>query len=228
MKCSYCRETINRNLSLKEIFVLKKISENQLCSTCQSKFELLPEDDICYGCHRISKRKYCSDCLKWQEKYPTYSFHHEALYAYNESMHEWFEDYKFRGNYLLRYCFSEEVRKYFKQKSKCLVIPLPISGKRMSERGFNQVEGILDAAGVTYQSCLIRKTDSKPQAQKTRQERLQLQQPFELTEEGKEIVRNQSIILVDDIYTTGRTIFHAAQVLLENKPQNLYTFSIAR
>lgn len=228
MNCSYCSELISKNLSLKEIFLFNKLFRHQLCLTCQSKFALLPKENLCYGCHRLSKEDYCGDCLKWQRKYPTYFFHHEALYSYNDSMHEWFEEYKFRGNYLLRHSFSEQVRKYFRDKKEFIVIPLPISAQRMSERGFNQVEGILEAAGVDYQACLVRKKDGKPQAKKTRRERLQLQQPFELTEAGKEIVRNQSIILVDDIYTTGRTIFHAAQVLLENNPKKLYTFSISR
>lgn len=228
MNCSYCNGFCSKILSFKEIFLLKKITTPLLCLTCQSKFDLLPKENVCYGCHRLSKKKYCEDCLKWQKIYPAYSFHHEALYRYNNNMHKWFEEYKFRGNYRLRYSFSDEVRNYFKEKHDFIVIPLPISAERLSTRGFNQVVGILDAAGVTYQSYLVRTQESKPQAQKTRQERLKLQQPFELTKIGKEKVRNQSIIIVDDIYTTGRTIFHAAQILLENQPLKLYTFSLSR
>lgn len=228
MNCNYCGEHINKILSLKKIFWLEKLAQNELCINCQSKFKLLPNDNVCYGCQRPSETEYCGDCLRWKKKYPTYFFHHEALFFYNNAMHEWFKEYKFHGNYLLRFSFSEYVKNYFKKKSEFIVIPLPVSEKRMQERGFNQVEGILDAAGVDYCPCLIRKKDNKPQAQKTRKERLELQQPFEITEEGRRIVENQCIILVDDIYTTGRTIFHAAQVILENQPKKLYTFSLSR
>lgn len=105
---------------------------------------------------------------------------------------------------------------------------MPISQERMAVRGFNQVEGLLEAAGVDYQPYLVRFADGHSQVTKTRSERLQLVQPFELTKEGQKAVSNKSVLLVDDIYTTGRTIFHGAQVILENHPAELYTFSLAR
>ncbi|MGX7200732.1 ComF family protein [Enterococcus plantarum] len=105
---------------------------------------------------------------------------------------------------------------------------MPISTERMKSRGFNQVEGLLDAANICYQPYLVRFADSLSQVQKTRKERMALKRPFKLTLEGQKAVLNKDILLVDDIYTTGRTIFHAAQVILENDPSKLYTFSIAR
>ncbi|OJG75274.1 comF family protein [Enterococcus quebecensis] len=143
-------------------------------------------------------------------------------------MQEWFEEYKFKGNYTLRYSFTSFLQAYFKKKKNVLVIPMPISKERMEIRGFNQVEGLLEAANISYQPYLVRVTDGLSQVQKTRTERLTLKQPFKLTKEGQAAVANSDILLVDDIYTTGRTIFHAAQIILENQPSKLYTFSIAR
>ena len=37
---------------------------------------------------------------------------------------------------------------------------------------------------------------------------MRLQQPFAIQKENQKI-KNCSVILVDDIYTTGRTLFHA-------------------
>lgn len=105
---------------------------------------------------------------------------------------------------------------------------MPISTERMKVRGFNQVEGLLSAAKIPYQPYLVRFADGTSQVQKTRQERMELKQPFKLTPEGEKAILNKDILLVDDIYTTGRTIFHGAQVILENNPARLYTFSIAR
>ncbi|MEI5991745.1 hypothetical protein A5881_003284 [Enterococcus termitis] len=228
MKCNYCRQTITRNLAIKEIFLPKKIMSEQLCSQCVEKFQLLGKKENCHGCQRQTKHTYCEDCLKWQQYYPGYDFHHEAIYIYNQAMQEWFEEYKFKGNYRLRYSFASALQRYFEKKKNFLVIPMPISTKRMEMRGFNQVEGILDAAGISYQPYLIRFAEGVSQVQKTRKERLTLQQPFKLTKEGLREVENKDILLVDDIYTTGRTIFHAAQVILEKKPAKLYTFSLAR
>lgn len=228
MRCNYCSQTISRNLTIKEIFIPKKLMSEQLCSQCVKEFQRLSKKECCYGCQRQTKERYCSDCSKWQQCYPKYDFHHEALFSYNQAMQEWFEEYKFKGNYTLRYSFVPFLRTYFKKKKNILVIPMPLSKERMSVRGFNQVEGLLEAADIVYQPYLMRVTDGVSQVQKTRKERLTLKQPFELTKEGQKAVSNKDILLVDDIYTTGRTIFHAAQVILENHPSNLYTFSIAR
>lgn len=213
---------------MKEIFLPKKIMIEQLCSQCAAKFQLLGKKEICYGCQRQTKNTYCKDCLKWQRIYPGYDFHHEAIYSYNQAMQEWFEEYKFKGNYRLRYSFASALQRYFEKKRNFLVIPMPISIERMKTRGFNQVEGILAAADISYQPYLVRFADGVSQVQKTRKERLTLQQPFKLTKEGSGEIKNKKVLLVDDIYTTGRTIFHAAQVILEKHPAKLYTFSLAR
>ncbi|MBM7689700.1 amidophosphoribosyltransferase [Enterococcus ureilyticus] len=229
MNCNYCHQTINRNLTLKEIFLPQKILSEQLCSRCMKTFQLLEKKDSCQGCQRQSTQTaYCKDCLRWQQIYPNYNFQHEALFSYNQAMQEWFELYKFKGDYRLRHSFVPYLQSYFKQKKSFLAIPMPISKERMEVRGFNQVEGLLDAAGIPYEPHLIRFAHGLSQVQKTRKERLSLKQPFKLTQEGQKAVLNRDIILVDDIYTTGRTLFHGAQVILANHPAKLYTFSLAR
>lgn len=84
-------------------------------------------------------------------------FHNAALFHYDEGMQEWMERYKFQGDYRLRTCFNEEINFYFQQHSADYIIPVPLSEKRMQERGFNQVIGLLEAADVPYTPFLIRK-----------------------------------------------------------------------
>ena len=56
---------------------------------------------------------------------------------------------------------------------------------------------------------------------------MQLQQPFAIQKKTKKI-KKCSVILVDDIYTTGRTLFHAAAVINDCYPKSLNTFTLAR
>ena len=56
---------------------------------------------------------------------------------------------------------------------------------------------------------------------------MRLQQPFAIQKKTKKI-KNCSVILVDDIYTTGRTLFHAAAVINDCYPKSLNTFTLAR
>ena len=55
---------------------------------------------------------------------------------------------------------------------------------------------------------------------------MQLQQPFAIQKENQKI-KKCSVILVDDIYTTGRTLFHAAAVINDCYPKSLNTFTRA-
>ena len=228
MYCNFCKNKIIRNLSLKEIWLPQKIITEQLCSVCSKKFKKLPTKDRCQGCFGFSDQNFCLDCLKWKKEYPNYSFHHEALFSYNQAMQEWFQEYKFKGNYLLRHSFSPLIKEYFKNKKNKIIIPVPVSKTRMSERGFNQVAGLLEVAEVSFHEWLVRDTGGKAQVLKDRKERLRLKQPFILQEKKKDKIKNQSIIIVDDIYTTGRTLFHAADIILSCSPADLYTFSLAR
>ena len=105
---------------------------------------------------------------------------------------------------------------------------MPLSEKRMQERGFNQVIGLLEAADVPYSPFLIRKEENVPQSKKTRKERMRLKQPFAIQKENQKKLKNCSVIFVDDIYTTGRTLFHAAAVINDCYLKSLNTFTLAR
>ncbi|MCA5013271.1 MULTISPECIES: ComF family protein [unclassified Enterococcus] len=228
MNCNYCRQHITRNLTLAEIFLPKRIITEQLCSQCSKKFRRLTQKDSCKGCQKQQTKELCTDCIKWQKLFPNYEFHHEALFSYDQAMQEWMEEYKFKGNYQLRHSFALDIKAYFKRKSNMIVVAVPVSKKRMASRGFNQVAGLLDAAGIAHEPYLVRFSNGLSQVQKNRQERMSLEQPFKLTEIAEQNINNKEILLVDDIYTTGRTIFHAAEVILEKRPAKLHTFSLAR
>ena len=54
-----------------------------------------------------------------------------------------------------------------------------------------------------------------------------MEQPFELrVANGK--IRNQKVLLVDDVYTTGRTLFHGAELLYKNGAEAVESLTFAR
>lgn len=85
---------------------------------------------------------------------------------------------------------------------------------------------VLQAAGIDYRSLLKKKIHLPPQAAMTRNERLAAPQPF-IIEKAQEI-KDKRVLLVDDVYTTGQTIYHAAEVLLTCQPKTITSFSFAR
>ncbi|CYU36485.1 amidophosphoribosyltransferase [Streptococcus suis] len=139
-------------------------------------------------------------------------------------MAHYFSRYKFQGDYVLRNIFAKKLRIALSQFPDYTIVPIPISQKRLSERGFNQVEGLLDATNIPYQS-LLGKYESQKQSSKNRAERLEAKQMFYLLDE-KEVP--EKILLFDDIYTTGATIQLAVELFMKIGRKEIKTFSLTR
>ena len=99
-----------------------------------------------------------------------------------------------------------------------------LSPERLLERGFNQVEGLVDAAGFSFQD-LLEKREERASSSKNRSERLATGLPF-FVKSGVTIPKK--ILLIDDIYTTGTTINRVKKLLEEAGAEDVKTFSLVR
>jgi competence protein ComFC len=224
MRCSWCQQIFARELSLLEILWPLRIPSSEKCATCSDKFLPVDSASCCKTCCQPSQE--CRDCLYWQQRYPDFQLIHRALMVYNQGMQEWLHQYKRIGDYRLRETFASEIKQAFQEMAYDVVIPIPLSQKRYQQRGFNQVEGLLQAAGVTYRPWLKKNRHLPPQAGLTREERLAVPQPFVFN--GQEEIKGKRILLVDDVYTTGQTLHHAAAALFAYQPSRIASFSLVR
>lgn len=235
MKYCYCQKSIIKNLTIKELFQPKKSSE--LCWQCAKLFTPLSTVNSCDGCQKSllesekqfvqSQKTFCTDCLYWKNRYPTYDFCHRSFFQYDEAMQAWFQQYKFIGDVRLAKTFEKQWQSLPKRFPDYLFCPIPLSNERLAQRGFNQVSQMLTEARVTFQSLLERVKHQSTQTQHSREERLAMPQPFALGVEPEQI-KQCKILLIDDVYTTGQTLFHAAACLAEHQPTKIRTFSLAR
>ncbi|SUO88871.1 ComF family protein [Streptococcus uberis] len=220
--CHICNQWIEQDLSLLEILCFQQ-KESFLCKDCERALQPI-KSQFCPRCYKVGEESICHDCLKWSEK--GYQVNHRALYVYNDKMKDYFAKYKFQGDYILKSVFSKKLAKIIKYDYKGYVlVPVPISQKRYYERGYNQVEEILKSEKLTY-TDLVLKREGKRHSHLNKREREQSENPFYLNKIEKTIPEN--ILIVDDIYTTGSTIYHIYSLLEKAGCQKIKSISIAR
>ena len=98
-----------------------------------------------------------------------------------------------------------------------VIIPIPLWKKKEKERGFNQsallAEAVSDIIGIPFENeVLIRNRKTVPQKGLSRSKRSDnLRGAFSLGKGSS--VENKKIVLVDDIYTTGSTVYECSKIL---------------
>lgn len=219
-ECLRCQQVVKKKAKFTDILLFAK-DRPSLCQHCLSSFEPISEEH-CQHCWKEGVSGSCSDCQEWEKE--GHKVSHQALFTYNSAMKDFFSAYKFQGDYLLRYAFADQLRKVLRPYKTYTIVAIPVSQEKFHIRGFNQVEAFLNAANIKFERVL-EKRDTEAQSSKTRADRLKTPQVFSI-KEGKTLP--EKILLVDDIYTTGKTLQLAKEILLQAGVKEVLTFSLSR
>ena len=234
MKCGFCSSQLIKDLPLSGVFSFQEIIFNHCCSSCYKEIAKKEESHLnkCSFCQKLieDKESICLDCCVWLDKDSDFKLKHDYLFHYNEKTKAYFQQFKFLGDIQMSRVFSNDI--YNKligfEKDDYLMIPIPLSKENLKKRGFNQVEELLISGHIPYKSILKKKTTLMNQSEKTREERLKMKQPFFVPSKNRKCLKNSKIVIIDDVYTTGRTILHAYDCLFRYKPKEIRSFSLVR
>ncbi len=229
MNCYLCNEEIKRPLTWTSLFLNKK--ESPICSDCEGKLAWIG-GETCGICSRELHEKFrqgtlCLDCVRWENdpEWAGYLTKNSSLFHYNDFMKEVIAKYKYRGDYALAEVFAFYVKEHLEKLEYDLITVIPLSEERLKERGFNQAQALLDVSEVECTPLLTR-IHTEKQSKKSRQERISLAQVFQIIDSSS--IQGKSIVIVDDIYTTGSTLRHAAKALKLAGAEKIQSLTIAR
>ncbi len=113
-----------------------------------------------------------------------------------------------------------------------MIIPVPLHHKRLLKRGFNQSYLLAREIGTTFSisvsaDVIYRKTYTSAQFSKTRaQRKANVRNIFKLRKPST--IKSKRILLVDDIMTTGATMFEASGVLKKGGAKSVVCAIAAR
>ena len=212
--CLLCATPIRIRHSFSDVF-LSRQTQQVICQSCFMQFEYI-SDRHCEVCYKPAISGVCQDCKRI--KNPVM---HHAIFHYNDFAKIYFKQYKFNGDFRLRAAFNQILRANLKGQQ---IIPIPVSAERLQSRGFNQVTGFLSSANLPY-LALLSKIETDHQSHKTRVARLSTDNPFRFETSSQ---LPDSVLIFDDIYTTGTTLKHATAIIKNAGCPRVSTFSLFR
>lgn len=112
-----------------------------------------------------------------------------------------------------------------------VVIPIPLHPKKLMKRGFNQSEkvalGLAESMGISVETKAVKRIVNTPsQTTLSRADRLEnVKDAFQVTESPS--MKEKSILLVDDVLTTGATLAVCGKALLEGGCKQIFIATIA-
>ncbi|RNC92460.1 MAG: ComF family protein [Allomuricauda sp.] len=112
-----------------------------------------------------------------------------------------------------------------------VVVPVPLHARKLRKRGYNQVTAFAKRLAFHLNSTfsdqmLIKTTDTRTQTKKNRLFRWQnVQDLYELVHPDQ--LRHKTVLLVDDVITTGATIEACAKALQKAKGITIYVATMA-
>ena len=187
---------------------------------------------VCKKCGKeveSGQMEYCYDCAR----HPKPFVQNFALLNYNSAASRSMSAIKYKGRREYLDFYSQAVCRRFaktiRRISPDVLVPVPVHPTRMRSRGFNQAELLARCIGrqLEIPVCpkgLRRTKKTLPQKQLNQQERLKnLRQAFV---PGNLPLGVRTVLLIDDIYTTGSTLEACARALKSMGVENVYGLTL--
>jgi ComF family protein len=123
------------------------------------------------------------------------------------------------------------LNRHWEVHSLDLLIPVPLHARRLRERGFNQalllVKELSRRTGIPYRKTILQKEKpTVPQVNLSGPEREKgVRGTFHVVE--KKELEGKSVLLIDDVYTTGATVNECSKVLLRGGAERVDVLTLA-
>lgn len=202
----------------------------KICLKCMDRLKLLTPP-WCMRCGKKTEEgeEYCKDCRERRHHFER----GRALYEYDSAAESIYR-FKYGGRREYADFFGEQIADYLGDFIRAVhpdgLVPIPLHKRRKAVRGYNQAGLLAEAVGrrmgiPVYHHLLVRVRNTAPQKKLNPTERQNnLKKAFNIPEND---VKLKTILVFDDIYTTGATIDEAARALKAAGAEQIYFVTLA-
>lgn len=223
--CPGCRRPLVRPL------------DRTVCDSCWDDVKLLvaPLCDQC-GDQLPKAPPTAGLCRRCTRRTPAFSVARSAG-AYEGSLRELVHAFKFEGRRQLAEPLARLMCRRGLQvlEGADAVVPVPLHPVRLLRRGFNQADDLAREVGLPVWRLLRRRRHGPPQASlPAPRRRANLRRAYTLSlrcalpESLRRSFAGKTVVLIDDVMTTGATLDACARMLLENGVRDVRALTVAR
>src|ERR687888_918603 len=187
-----------------------------VCGRCAQTLPYLPPR-VCHRCASPGPRRTaCRACARLSPALARV----RAVFAYEGVARRAVHAFKFRSGRYLAPLLGTWLRANLEQRPMHadLVVPVPLAPGRLRERGYNQAallaEQVVPLVGGPLAAALLERADRPPQQTLTANQRLaNLHGAIRCRDHDH--VRGKTVLVMDDVMTTGATLSACADALTE-------------
>lgn len=204
------------------------VSGRVWCEECNDRI-IAPKGRSCPACgFPLEKGIICSICEDWPNRVHVRPFAH-----YQKPISSAILKLKYRSDQALANEMASWLISVYHRTgwiADC-VVPVPLADVRLRQRGYNQVALIVASFAkelklLSFTNALKRVRETQPQVGLDRQERHQnVEGAFRA---DPRIVQDQSIVLIDDLLTSGATMKNCAIALLNSGAVQVFCLTVGR
>lgn len=217
--CIHCQKKLNFSNFLCQdcLTELVPLSSHNRCSHCYSEKEDV-NDLFCHKC--LTHNKIFKGCL--------------SVFDYNGVAGSIIKKLKYEDMPQLSKGAGSFMAASFLEQNwdqPDLIVPVPISFAHKIHRGYNQslllAQIISEYIKIPIVDCLKREKSSYSQAGLLKYQRERLPKECFILKKNTKI-KNKTILLIDDVYTTGKTLKNCAETLSEGSPKDIYALTFCK
>jgi len=208
-----------------------------LCKNCKTALQRVSPEQSCKICgvHLTSEFELCLNCR--EEGLKKEPDHILPLFFWGGVGSELLYAYKNRGNWGIAKYFAWEISQFIKDRSlDCdIICPVPSNPKNRKFRGFDTLAYICSKLTPDIKAKVhfyIRRRNSISQKELSRTERLEngakIFYPSPLLLQQKNILGSKTILLLDDVCTSGASFQNCAKLLKSFGAKRIFALCLFR